>query len=100
MRERIRPADLIGGAGPAGLGDIFSDGDGPAAMASVAHGVYAEQLPVGGMSVGQIRARYRDRFDMDTPSQANLDGSPVGDDIVVRPGQALTFISRSGEKGR
>jgi hypothetical protein len=68
--------------------------------ATVAHGPYAEELPVGGMSVGEIRRRYRDRFDIDPRSEAILDGSPVGDDEQIRAGQVLTFIRRAGEKGR
>ena len=97
MRERDRPKNVIGGGGPSGLGDLFpAQGAG---TATVAHGPYAEQLPVGGMSVGEVRARYRDRFDIDPRSQAILDGSPIGDETRVRAGQVLTFIHRAGEKG-
>ena len=31
--------------------------------------------------------------------QSVLDGHDVGDEIVVRPGQALMFTRRAGEKG-
>jgi hypothetical protein len=51
------------------------------------------------MSVGEIRRRFRDRFDLDPHSQAVLDGHDVGDDVVVRAGQALMFVRRAGEKG-
>jgi hypothetical protein len=51
------------------------------------------------MPVGEIRRRFRDRFDLDPNSQAVLDGNDVGDDVVVRPGQALMFARRAGEKG-
>ena len=68
--------------------------------ATVAHGPYAEQLPVAGLTVGQIRSRYRDRFDIDPDSEAVLDGDPVRDDEILGPDQVLTFIRKAGEKGR
>jgi hypothetical protein len=68
-------------------------------MVTVMSGPYAEQLPVGNMTVGEIRRRFRDRFDIAPNSQATLDGHEVGDDTVVRAGQVLSFIRHAGEKG-
>ena len=68
--------------------------------ATVSAGVYCERLPVGNMSVGEIRATYRDRFDLDPTSQAVIDGTPVDDDTVVAPGVLLAFVNKAGEKGR
>jgi hypothetical protein len=51
------------------------------------------------MSVGRIRVRYSDRFDIDAQSLAVLDGATVDDDTIVRAGQVLTFVRHSGEKG-
>ena len=96
MREKTRPGNVVGG-GPSGLGDLFPSAGG--GSATVASGPYAEQLPVDGMSVGEIRRRYRDRFDIDPRSQAVLDGQPVGDETRLRAGQVLTFVHRAGEKG-
>ena len=84
--------------GSGGLGDIFSADD--QGMVTVSHGLHGEQLPVGNMSVGEIRRRYADRFDIDRHSQAQLDGRDVGDETVVRPGQLLMFVRQAGEKGR
>jgi len=67
---------------------------------TVCHGPYCEDLPVGGLTVGSVRERFRDRLDIDPASQAVLDGREVTDGTVVRQGQLLTFIRRAGEKGR
>ena len=99
MLERTRPAREALGPGPGGLRDIFGDAGDGAGMVTVAHGPYSEQLPVGDMTVGEIRARYRDRFDIDPQSLAVLDGNEAGNDTRVRPGQILMFVRRAGEKG-
>jgi hypothetical protein len=98
MLETTRPTQEQAG-GPSGLGSLFAGpGDVPA-LVTVSSGPYLEQLPVGGASVGEIRRRFRDRLDLDPQSQAVLDGQTVGDDVTVRPGQALMFTRRAGEKG-
>ena len=86
-RERPGPASSFGGDAP---------DPGPV---TVAHGPYSESLPVADMTVGEIRSRYRDRFDLHPESDAILDGLTVSDDTTVGTGQMLTFIHRSGEKG-
>ncbi len=97
MEEIIRPHRTSEGSGPNGLGDpLAPTGD---THAYVVSGPYAEQLPVGGMSVGEIRRRYGDRFDLDPQSQAILDGNQADENATVQPGQMLMFIRRAGEKG-
>ena len=98
MNERLLPDRQRHGA-PSGANPFFDAAPDCALPVTVSSGPYAEPLPVGGMSVGEIRRRFRDRFDLDPQSQAVLDGNDVGDDIVVRPGQALMFTRRAGEKG-
>ena len=99
MNECIRPDHER--LGPSGGGDSLFDQAPDCQMpVTVSSGPYAEQLPVGNMTVGEIRRRFRDRFDLDPRSQAVLDGRDVDDEIVVRPGQALMFTRRAGEKGR
>jgi hypothetical protein len=98
MTESLRPTLERRGApgGSASLFDAAPDGQLPV---NVSCGPYAESLPVGNLSVGEIRRRFRDRLDLDPNSQAVLDGHDVGDDVIVRPGQALMFARRAGEKG-
>ncbi len=84
-------------AGPSGMGGIFDAAGGGAV--TVMNGPYAESLPVGGMTVGGIRARYHDRFDIDPASLAVLDGEIVDESTVVGTGQLLRFSRRAGEKG-
>ncbi len=98
MNERIRP-ESERHAAPGGGSALFDQPSDCQIPVTVSSGPYAEQLPVGNMSIGEIRRRFRDRFDIDPSSQAVLDGHDVGDDTVVRPGQALMFTRRAGEKG-
>lgn len=82
------------GRGPRGLDDTPAPG-----LVTVTHGLHAETLPVAGMTVGEIRARFRDRFDIDPQSFATVDGAEAGNDTRLRPGQLLMFMRRGGEKG-
>ncbi len=92
LRRRAVSAGPSGG----GLGDLFSTDDG---LATVSHGLHTEQLPVGNMTVAEIRRRYSDRFDVDPRSQAQIDGRDVDENTVVRAGQLLMFVRVAGEKG-
>ena len=84
---------------PSGLGDPCNDPAAEPGLCTVTSGHYGEQLPVAGMRVRDIRARFRDRFDIDPQAQAIVDGTEVGDDYVIRTGQALMFSRKAGEKG-
>lgn len=98
MNEKTHsPSEPAAGGG--GLDGIFEDGLGGDGLVTVSSGPYAEQLPVANMTVGVIRTRFRDRFDIDPRSQAVLGGNEVGDETIVRPGQLLMFMRRAGEKG-
>ncbi len=99
MQERARPARERTDTGPSGLGDLFGGPVGSGGPVTVVNGPYAESLPAGGMTVAQIRGRYRDRFDIDPRSLAILDGDVVDDDTIVQAGQLLRFSRRAGEKG-
>src|ERR1019366_655092 len=85
-------------AGPGGFGAPFDNDESNTAV-TVTSGIYAEQLPVGNSSVGEIRTRFRDRLDIDPQSVAILDGRDVDDQTAVRAGQVLMFVRRAGEKG-
>lgn len=98
MSEQVQHRTEEAWGGPPGLDDLFEP-PGASVPVTVCSGLYVEQLPVGHMSVGEVRARYADRFDIDPESQAVLDGRDVDDQTVVQPGQRLTFVRRAGEKG-
>ncbi len=99
MLERFRPHRTGLGTGPSGQSGVFSrDGD-PGGSVTVCHGPYTEELPVGEMTVRQIRERFGDRLDIDPRSQAILDGNEVNESTVVKAGQLLTFVRKAGEKG-
>ena len=97
----IHPLRRPGSGGSGGSGGMWDQGDNDpaAAMATVTHGPYAEQIPVADMTVSQIRQRYGDRFDIDPDSLPYIEGEPVGDDTIVQSGQVLMFARRAGEKG-
>jgi hypothetical protein len=98
MNERSKShRESISGLG--GLGSIFTDTQETAPMVTVASGPYAEALPVGNMTVGEIRRRFRDRFDIDPRAHAVVNGNDVDDQTVVRSGEMLYFTTRAGEKG-
>lgn len=99
MSERTRPLSERGpgSGGPGGIFDNSQQADQPVTVSS---GPYMEQLPVGNRTVGEVRRRFGDRLGLDPQSQAVLDGNDVDDDTVVRPGQALMFVRRAGEKGQ
>jgi hypothetical protein len=99
MLEQRRPSRTVPDGGPGGLGDIFAAAQRPD-LVSVQHGVHGAMLPVAEMTVGEIRARFADHFDIDPRSQAQLDGRGVDNQTVVRAGQVLMFVRPSGEKGR
>jgi hypothetical protein len=93
-RSRTRPEVPFLGAGVPGA-------PAPAAVScTVMHGPYAENLPVGGMSVGQVRTRFRTRFDIHPDAQAIVDGHEASEDTILQPGQLLAFVRFAGEKGR
>jgi hypothetical protein len=100
MNERLRPDDQESrGAYGANAVTLFDQSPDCPEPVTVSSGPYLEALPVGNMTVGEIRRRFRDRFDLDPNSQGVLNGHDVSDDVVVRPGQALMFTRRAGEKG-
>jgi hypothetical protein len=96
MQELIRPQHEQP-ASPGGIGNPFDEDS--SAPVTVTSGIYAEQLPVTNSTVGEIRARFRDRLDIDPQSVAILDGHDVDDQTTVRAGQVLMFVRRAGEKG-
>ena len=99
MTELTQPTNRERTSTAGGLGSIFDDNREPGGLVTVAVGPYVERLPLGSSTVAQIRARFGLRFDIDPRTQAVLDGHEVGDDTVVRTGQVLMFVHKSGEKG-
>ena len=88
MRERSKPRQSMIASGPSGLGSLFAPSAGDDASVAVTSGPYAEDLPVGEMTVGEIRERFRDRFNIDPRSQAILDGNEVDVLVVLDPVRA------------
>jgi len=91
-RQRLREGGAPGGAG------IFDDG-GTGGSVDVAHGPYRESLPVGEMTVAEVRRRFQDQLDIHPEAVALLDGHEVDDATRLRNGQMLMFVRPAGEKG-
>lgn len=66
---------------------------------NVSCGPYAEQLPVVGMTVGEVRKRFADRMDIDPKAQAIVNGTAGGEDYILKAGEGLMFVKHAGEKG-
>jgi hypothetical protein len=99
MLETSRPRhDETFAPGPGSQNDVF-DSCATGGLVTVNSGLHTEQLPVGNMTVAEVRSRYADRFDIDPLSQAQIDGHIVDDDAIVQPGQILMFVRHAGEKG-
>ena len=54
---------------------------------------------VAGLTVGDIRRKYRDQLNIPAGSRAILDGKQVDDNAVVKDGTELEFVKETGEKG-
>jgi hypothetical protein len=67
---------------------------------TVSHGPFAEDLPVAGMTISQVRSGFSDRLDIHPQAMALIDGNPVDDTTTLRAGQTLMFIRQAGEKGK
>ncbi|MHC5069992.1 MAG: hypothetical protein ACYTGO_05835, partial [Planctomycetota bacterium] len=87
-------------ASPGGpLDDPFTASAETAGLATITHGPYGEPVPIAGLTVGTIRRRFRDRYNLPADGLGMLDGAAVDDDTVVREGQVLTFMHRANSKG-
>ena len=97
MAELVRTQRERLGGGPSGLDDPFAlAADEFGGMASV----NGDQVPVVGMTLGEIRHRLADRFAIDPTSRTYVDDTLVDDEnIVVQPGQRVDFLRHAGEKG-
>ncbi len=99
MDERERPAAPGELALPEGLGNPFAMGD-DGGQVTIDYGVYREQLPLGGRTVGEIRRIAGPRYDIDPRAPAMVEAQFVGNETVVRAGQTVQFMRHSGEKGQ
>jgi len=96
-RERPRAPGELGP--PEGLGNPFAMGQDGGSV-TIDYGVYREQLPLGGRTVGEIRRIAGPRYDIDPRAPAMVEAQFVDDATVVRTGQTVQFLRHSGEKGQ
>lgn len=97
MSEMNRPEHVtqrLGGGSPLPGDDPL--GNLATVLSPVGH---RELLPVAGLTVAQIRQRLADRLNIGADAQATINGQAVGDDVVLRAGEALYFRRAAGEKG-
>ena len=97
MQEQVFQPQERPGGGPTGLDDPFASGaDQFGGMANV----NGQEVPVAGMTLGEIRRRLADRFSIDQGSSMHIDGEQVNDENrVVRTGERVEFLRHAGEKG-
>ena len=66
---------------------------------NVSSGPYVEDLPVAGTTVGEVRKKFSDRFDIDAQAVAIVNGVPVGEEYLLNAAESLMFVRHAGEKG-
>lgn len=73
----------------------------PIAIAPVrcVHGANEQQLPVAGRTVGWVRRSFRDALNFGPGAIALVDGEPVDESHLLRPGAILEFLDPLGRKG-
>ena len=82
-----------------GMDTVWPDDD-SGGLVQVGTGLYSERLPVGGMTIEDVRETFADRLDIDPGAQPVIDGQLVTDESTrVQPGQQLAFVRHAGEKG-
>jgi hypothetical protein len=64
---------------------------------SLVCGAWMEDAPVGGLTVGEIRRRHRDRLGIKPECTTVINGLVVTEETTVRPGQSLLFAFPAGE---
>jgi len=101
MSEKIKKAEKQ--TAPAGGGSVF---DGVKGLelpenkeVNISSGPYAEALPVAGTSVGEVRRKFKDRFDIDDQAVAIVNGKQADENVVLKAGESLIFVRHAGEKG-
>ena len=97
MKEQVRVSRERPGGGPSGLDDPFASGaDEFGGMANI----NGDDVPVSGMTLGEIRHRLADRFRIEPNSTMHINGERVDDENqIVRTGERVEFLRPAGEKG-
>jgi hypothetical protein len=100
MKEKTRPEVEVKPGNSGGGSTIFDAAPEPESKdVSVSSGPYIETLPVAGMTIGEIRTKFADRFDIDEKSTAIVNGEDKDEAYRINAGEALMFVRHAGEKG-
>lgn len=65
----------------------------------VIHGPHEQYVNVAGKSVGHVRKKLRDVFNISNEAEALIAGESVNDEYVLTEGDQLEFVKSSGVKG-
>lgn len=98
MQEKKRKDKEATGGG----GSIFGAGPGSPdnKVVHVSSGPYAEELPVAGMTIAEVRHKFSTQLDIDPNAQSVINGNTVDDESYkLNAGESLSFIRHAGEKG-
>jgi hypothetical protein len=69
------------------------------ALVSVMHGAASGDHPLAGHTVGAARAALGQAYNVPSDASAQIGGSQVEDDYVLRPGESVQFVKQAGVKG-
>jgi hypothetical protein len=99
MKEKKKtPQQQAGGNGGSDPFDQIPDAT-ERKSASVSSGPYAEDLPVAGMTVGEVRKKFASQMDIAPNAQSIINGHPADETDIIKAGECLQFIQHAGEKG-
>ena len=68
-------------------------------MISVSCGASSGDFPVGGKTVGQVKALLKEALNIDYNSDGVVNGSRVSDNYPLRDTDQLEFVKKAGRKG-
>lgn len=97
MAEKQRTGQQILSFGGSPFDD--DDDDVSGGLVTVLHAPFAEDLPVGEMTIREVRTRYNDHIDLHPDAVAYVNGNEADDDTVLHEGERLMFMRQSGIKG-
>jgi len=69
-------------------------------MVTAVCGANAQDLELAGKTVSQVRQELKDVLNIGEDSNAIISGDNVENDYVLRDGDVLEFVKRSGTKGK
>lgn len=100
MRDDVSPQMTSETSQVKEMSEVISKISASMAKVRVVHGANEQYFDnLEGKTVGIVRKRLREVFNIPGDADALISGKSVGDDFVLQGGQSLEFVKPSGTKG-